>query len=612
MPPFVITDHRFITSRSGLKLIAVWFYCHIPSAILATILILWLAPVRAGGTEVDAVQALATLTGAGTDRCSEALADLSGSDPATLLEGLTDGEAVELLELIADLSGLPSPSADGAPGVGKVGRSEFRSMAISLENLMLDHLWQGQMFLDVNYATADKVPGQITGIGGGGDSAIWSGHYLAAEAFRYGRARNNRDRSAHGGRAAIWNREMRRAKERIEALVAGAHRNINISKNWKAKGVYSPAFDAEAGMLFRNSFPEGVPSWQQNQGPVRHEKTFGPIPWDDGKNYYCQGTFTRDQYSGCVFGLLTALDLVGPDDPALQAQIRDDLFTMTDYLFRHGWAVVRPENTIYDPKPMVEPLVNGISWVIFMAQAARHAAQVAGTTADRLKWEAVWSETFVTMAPLLQGSQSTALNSPSTGYYGYNLAHAQAYCTIRSEPDPTVRAYLRECFSQIDSTTKDDGNAHFEAVTYVLTGEPARLELAVQHLLEWLPYYARWSDAICMSCQCGSAIQCIPEDQVTYETKQPDGSWIVAGTAPGRSAQLRSDRILRIADERTPQDFLWQRSPYQGSGNLDREARPTERNAGVDFLLPYYLLRYHNEVNPPAYDPWLEYPLRVR
>ncbi|MBI4660571.1 MAG: hypothetical protein HY735_17175 [Verrucomicrobia bacterium] len=101
-------------------------------------------------------------------------------------------------------------------------------------------------------------------------------------------------------------------------------------------------------------------------------------------------------------------------------------------------------------------------------------------------------------------------------------------------------------------------------------------------------------------------------DQVTYEAKQADGSWTAVETTPGRSTRMRSNRVLRIADERTPQDFLWQRSPYQGSGNLDREARPTERNAGVDFLLPYYMLRYLTEVNPPAYDPWPEYPLRVR
>ena len=561
---------------------------------------------------INAADALASLTGADTNACGDLLVELTGSDPATLLEGLTDGEAAELLELIADLTGLSAPASAAGVSVGPAARPEFRSTARDLEERMTDHLWYGQMFLDVTYATPDKLPGQVVGLGGGGDSAIWSGHYLAAEAFRYALARQGRDHAKNNGQAVIWSYEMRRARERVDSLVAGAHRNLNISKNWKAKGIYSPAFDAEAGILFRNSFPEGVPSWQQNQGPIRHEKTYGPIPWDDGKNYYCQGTFTRDQYTGCVFGLLTAFDLVGPDDPALRAQIRDDLFAMTGYLFRHGWSVVRPENTIYDPTPAVEPLINGISWGIFMAQAARHAARTAGTLEDQIKWEAIWTQTFATLSPFLPGAQSALFSSPSTGYYGYNLAHGQFYYNVRLEPDAAVRTFLRECFSQTDSTTKDDGNAHFETVTYALTGEPQRLALAIQHLEEWLSYYARWSDALCMSCQCGVTIQCIPEDQVTYEARQPDGSWSVVATTPGMATQRRSDRVLRIADERASQDFLWQRSPYQGSGNLDREARPTEGNAGVDFVLPYYMLRYHTEANPPPYDPWPEYPLRIR
>lgn len=559
----------------------------------------------------NAATALAELTGTDSTQCANLLADLTGMDPATLLEGLSEGEAAELLELVADLAQLPSPTQANASS-GPVAKPEFRAMARDLEERMVDHLWYGQMFLDVAYATAERTPGQVVGLGGGGDSAIWSGHYLAAEAFRYALAKHKRGRAKNSGQAELWNREMQRAKERINSLVAAAHRNMNISKNWKAKGVYTPAFDAEAGILFRNSFPEGVPSWQQNQTPNRHEKTYGPIPWDDGKNYFCQGTFTRDQYTGCVFGLLSVFDLVGNDDPAMRDQIRDDLFTMTDYLVRHGWSVVRPENTIHDSTPAVEPLINGVSWVIFMTQAARHAAQVAGTPEDQIKWEVIWMETFATIAPFLQGSQSVAFNPPSTSYYSYNLAHAQAYYTHRYESDPAARAYFRECFSQIDSTTKDDGNAHFESITFALTGEATRLNLAVHHLTEWLAYYARWSEPICMSCQCGISIDCIPEDQTTYEARQPDGSWTVLNTTPGRATRLRSSRVLRIPDERTPQDFLWQRSPYQGSGNLDAPPRPNERNAGVDFLLPYYMLRYHTEVSPPAYDPWPEFPLRVR
>src|SRR5204863_8149203 len=115
-------------------------------------------------------------------------------------------------------------------------------------------------------------------------------------------------------------------------------------------------------------------------------------------------------------------DLVGPDDPALRAQIRDDLFATTGYLFRHGWSVVRPENTIYDPTPAVEPLINGISWVIFMAQAARHAARTAGTLEDQIKWAAIWTGTFATLGPLPPGAQSALVSGPSTGYSVYNLA----------------------------------------------------------------------------------------------------------------------------------------------------------------------------------------------
>src|SRR5690348_299103 len=100
---------------------------------------------------------------------------------------------------------------------------------------------------------------------------------------------------------------------------------LTFRRNWKAQGTYSPAFDGEAGILFRYSFPQGAPNWLENQGPDRDPKFFGPIPWDDGLNYYCKGTPTRDQYTGCVLGLLEVLDLVGADDGALQVQVARDL-----------------------------------------------------------------------------------------------------------------------------------------------------------------------------------------------------------------------------------------------------------------------------------------------
>jgi len=132
----------------------------------------------------------------------------------------------------------------------------------------------------------------------------------------------------------------------------------------------------------------------------------------------------------------------------------------------------------------------------------------------------------------------------------------------------------------------------------------------VQHLEEWLLYYSRWTQPTNLAPRCGIDFQCIPQDQVTYEVRQPDGTWTAIATNRGTSTQQRTDRVLRIADERQPQDFLWQRTPFQFTSAP--EASPSERNAGVDFLLPYYMLRYHTEAAPPAYAPWPEYPQRTR
>ncbi|MBI4559691.1 MAG: hypothetical protein HY706_19045 [Candidatus Hydrogenedentes bacterium] len=625
-----------------------------------------------GLTDGDATQLLADIAGATTSDAETALAELVGTDTATLLEGLSEAEAEELMELVADLTGLGSSIPMGTQTIG-VAEPALRSMARDLEDRMTDHLYYGQIFLDVNYATPEKRTGEVVGLNGGSDSAIWSGHYLAAEAFRYAVARNKKDKAKNYGQSVVWGKEMQRAKQRIDTMVTGAHRNINISKNWKAKGLYSPTFDAEAGILFRKSMPEDTPSWQETFGPNRHEFTFGPIPWDDGKNYYCQGTFTRDQYTGWAAGLQIALDLVGPDDPALQATIRADLMTAADYLIRHGWSVVRPETSIRDSTPAVQPLANGISWCTYMAHAARHAARTGGSLADQAKWETLWTQTFAIFGPLLPGAEIFGLQSPSAGYYGHNLAHNQYFNLIRDETDLALREYFRQNLAIMDASTRDDGNAYFEAITYALTGEPERLDLALTHLREWLEYFARWSDGICMSCRCGIDIECIPEKQVTYTVKipladalpRPDGNLDVhrqedlgnnttldvtvviddtsvievAGSIAGQALpttavvadstvtievtdpdllrqsnpnNTRSARVLRIADERTPQDFLWQRSPFNGSGGLDRAANPTEGNAGVDFLLPYYMLQYYTEVAPPAYQPWDTFPLTSR
>jgi hypothetical protein len=51
-------------------------------------------------------------------------------------------------------------------------------------------------------------------------------------------------------------------------------------------------------------------------------------------------------------------------------------------------------------------------------------------------------------------------------------------------------------------------------------------------------------------------------------------------------------------------DFLWQGSPYQ----LDADRRATQESQGIDYLLPYWMLRYYTEVAPPASEPFPYFP----
>src|SRR4051794_227157 len=165
-------------------------------------------------SRADSVDALANLTGASTSTCQSLLTNLTGGDPSTLLYGLLPEEAEELLELTAHLAGLTP-----APGTQTVGIATpaFREMAEALEAGMPDHLYYGQIFLDVRYATTNRIPGEVVDISPvAADSAIWSGHYLAAEAFRYAIARKKMAKARNHGQASVWGREMARAKARVD------------------------------------------------------------------------------------------------------------------------------------------------------------------------------------------------------------------------------------------------------------------------------------------------------------------------------------------------------------------------------------------------------------
>jgi hypothetical protein len=508
-----------------------------------------------------------------------------------------------------------------AHAVTPVVDPELRATAAQLEALVPDHTWYGQVF-GLSFDSNDpalQTRAHETGMHGQPDAALWTGAYLAAESFRYAVAKNAAATADDDAERADALAQQAQAKARVQEMVAKFHILINISKNWKHRdcsvadppgGVHSCGVnDGEAGILWRTCFPDGVPAWQQGQGTNAGKMIFGPLHWDEpnpwnADTWWCEDGTSRDQHAGATFGLLTAFDLVAADDAALRHQIRDDVLTLSSYLWGHGWTVFKPntfvstsgsENFIF-PLFVINPQPR-----LNMTQAARHVAAVDGDAVDAAKWEAIWHQELAAMGPNLATEYLLAIESPHKSYYNFNLNHLTNFNVIRLEQDPAVRAYLKATFAIIDATTRDDINAHFEAITYALTGEQDRFGLSQTHLKQWRTYRSHTDQATNHLALCGTALACMQEDAVTLHQQAPAGPIDV--TIPGQSTSMRAVEPLPVV-ERAPEDFLWQRSPYQLNGS----AHMNEREVGADFLLPYWMLRYFSEVAPPADEPmptWL-------
>src|SRR5436190_341463 len=171
--------------------------------------------------------------------------------------------------------------------------AEADALAISA-NIQQRHLPHGGI-LDPIFAAADS--NEIIGYTRCGDSAIWTGHYLAAEAFRY-KVTRSADALA----------SVRNAERAIRALV-------------DVTGT-----DLMARCLVPADSPFAIGMMQEEQS---HGVYFGKL---GGVSYAWIGDTSRDQYSGAFFGLGVAYDMV--DDPLVRVECAALITRLLDFL-RH-------------------------------------------------------------------------------------------------------------------------------------------------------------------------------------------------------------------------------------------------------------------------------------
>jgi hypothetical protein len=532
-----------------------------------------------------------------------------------------------------------------------------------LEGRIADNFFDGQVY-EIDYGTTARAPGDVVGVGAFADSALWTGTYLGSQSFRYTLAK--RKLTQPGEDVAFWTHQRDQAAARIKDMLRKFHILINISKYWDHEldprivppsefGFGGGIIHGEPGYLMRacntreaidanptGDNPAAGPDYHgwssaeldpssRNLPPpyTAKRRVFGPFRWpnpDSPTEYFCEDGTSRDAYAGTIFGLLVAFDLYSPDDPALRTQIRNDIVTLSNFAFKYLWNHPRPHGKVSIPIDsnhdsetcsQINALIDicGHDFENFfsplfiitptaqmeMTQAAYHVVTHAPGHPDTTKWKLLWNTELAVLTPFFAFSHLLDSTQPYDSYYKWNLEHLIGYNLIRQAPNVVGKTVFKQAFSVMDASTNNDINAHFEAVSYAITGEPKRLMGSITHLRQWRDYRARieLGGATNNTAICSTAGNCVPEDQVDV-TLTPGAPPIAV---PGTSGTLRAHYPLPVAS-RTPTDFLWQRPPNQ----LVQSVGPTHQAPGIDYLLPYWMIRYHTEADVPALSPYPLWP----
>ncbi|MBI1764702.1 MAG: hypothetical protein HYR56_25030 [Acidobacteria bacterium] len=334
--------------------------------------------------------------------------------------------------------------------------------AVALSNTIQQRHLPNGLLLDPQFAAPDS--NEIVVYTRGADAAIWTGHYLAAESYRY---------QVTKAPDALAN---------VKRALAGLRLLAEVTGN---------------GLLARCAFPS---TWKYAASVIEEERRHG-IYYRvlNGDTYVWIGNTSRDQYSGVFFGLGVAYDLV--EDAQVRAEIKTITTKLLDYLLDKNWLVTMPGGEISTtftghPEQRLSFLAVGRRVNAGFASDYELARFFASLT--------VGSAIFV---EVLEEHDS---------YFKFNLATINLFNLLRLENDTTYRNRYLDTYNVLRRTTDDHGNAHFNMLDRAIRGtaDVTRDEATRQMLNDWLKRPRRdvWLDwrTSARFAACGADRACAP------------------------------------------------------------------------------------------------------
>jgi uncharacterized protein (TIGR03437 family) len=312
--------------------------------------------------------------------------------------------------------------------------AEADALAITA-NIQTRHLPFGTI-LDPIFTLTDSD--QIASYTRCGDSALWTGHYLAAEAFRY------------------------KVTQAPDAL-------SNVTK--AIAGLKSLADVTGTNLLARCLVPIDSPY----AAGIRNEEASNGVYTNSSAGWIWIGNTSRDQYAGALFGLAVAYDMV--TDAGIRSSISGLVTRLVDFLDGHNWSVVMPDGR------------SSTSFLLRPDQIETCLAIGRHVNADHFSsfsYEAQRVLLAVTVpAPIAVDTAS------DDSYFKFNLASINLYNLIRLEAS-SAKSIYQSAYGVLRDHTASHQNAFFNIIDLGLNGpNPARDRQTLALLDGWLPRLRR-------------------------------------------------------------------------------------------------------------------------
>ena len=398
----------------------------------------------------------------------------------------------------------PDPATAAPPSLAVTAPGPTESAALDIDRIIQERHWPYHTLLNPRFMTGDSTSPDFMTLAPSGytqaaDNAIWTGHYLAAESFRY---------RVTGSPDALAN--ARKALAGITAL-------IDVTGTDVLARFLIPRSSPYADAILAEEVHEGI-----------HEATY------NGQPYAWLGNTSRDQYSGVFFGLGVAYDMVA--DVGVRAEIRSDVSRMLSYLVRNGWNVVMPDGT-----PSTTFLQRPDQQLSFLQ---------VGRRVDPAQWDAVYQAERASLAATVPLPIQAECGDPHGSYYKFNLDHINLYNLIRLEEAGPFRTIYLSAFTTLRACTGTHGNAHFNLIETGLLGRNGTRDAETVNLLSlWLkrPRRDYFVDNTGKYPACGPNRSCTPiavNDRYTTDFLWQRSPFQLAGGGSGTIETPAVDYIL--------------------------------------------------------------------